>query len=57
VIGHLKAKGHLGRRSLKGRTGDAANATLSTVGYSFRGILARLRLFCAYSLCVLALPD
>src|SRR5438034_11226834 len=43
VIGHMKAEGHLGRCYLKGRTGDAANAILSAVGYNFRRILAWLR--------------
>jgi IS5 family transposase len=43
VIGHLKAGGHLGRRYLKGRAGDAANAILSAIGYNFRRILAWLR--------------
>jgi transposase, IS5 family len=40
VIGHLKAEGHRGPCYLKGRTGDAANAILSAVGYNFRRILA-----------------
>ena len=44
VIGHLKAEGHLGRCYLKGRTGDAANAILSAVGYNFRRILTWLRI-------------
>ena len=44
VIGHLKAEGHLGRCYLKGRTGDAANAILSAVGYNFRRILTWLRM-------------
>jgi IS5 family transposase len=43
VIGHMKAKGHLGRCYLKGRAGDAVNAILSAVGYNFRRILAWLR--------------
>jgi IS5 family transposase len=43
VIGHLKAKGHLGRCYLKGRAGEAANAILSAIGYNFRRILAWLR--------------
>src|SRR5258708_14893109 len=42
VIGHLKAEGHLGRCYLKGRAGDAANATLSALGYNFRRILSWL---------------
>ena len=44
MIGHLKAEGHLGRCYLKGRTGDAANAILSAVGYNFRRTLALLRI-------------
>ena len=44
VIGHLKAEGHRGPCYLKGRTGDAANAILSAVGYNFRRILAWLRI-------------
>jgi IS5 family transposase len=43
VIGHMKAEGHLGRCYLKGRSGDAANAILTAVGYNFRRILAWLR--------------
>jgi len=45
VIGHMKAEGHLGRCYLKGRTGDAANAILSAVGYNLRLVLAWLRMF------------
>jgi len=45
VISHMKAEGHLDRCYLKGRTGDAANAILSAVGYNFRHILAWLRMF------------
>jgi IS5 family transposase len=45
VIGHMKSEGHLGRCYLKGRAGDAANATLSAVGYNLRRILAWLRDF------------
>jgi hypothetical protein len=30
VIGYMKNEGHLGRRWLKGRAGDAANVILST---------------------------
>ena len=43
VIGHLKTDGHLGRCHLKGRVGDAANATLTATGYNFRLVLAWLR--------------
>ena len=43
VIGHMKAEGHLGRRYLKGRAGDAANVVLTAVGRNFRRILAWLR--------------
>jgi IS5 family transposase len=45
VIGHMKTDGHLGRCYLKGRTGDAANAILSAVGYNLRLVLAWLRAF------------
>ncbi len=48
-IGHMKAEGHLGRCSLKGRAGDAANTILTGVGYNFQRILAWLRAFCAKS--------
>src|SRR5436853_3208339 len=40
VIGHMKTEGHLGRRYLKGRAGDAANGILSAVGHNCRRILA-----------------
>jgi transposase, IS5 family len=43
VIGHMKTDGHLGRCYLEGRTGDAANAILSAVGYNLRLVLAWLR--------------
>lgn len=43
VIGHLKAESHLACCYLKGRAGDAANAILFAVGYSFRRILAWLK--------------
>jgi IS5 family transposase len=36
VIGHMKAEGHLGRGYLKGRSGDAANAILTAVGYNLK---------------------
>jgi IS5 family transposase len=39
----MKTDGHLGRCHLKGRAGDAANATLTAVGYNFRLVLAWLR--------------
>jgi len=45
VIGHMKAEGHLGRCYLKGRSGDAANAILTAVGYNLRRVLAWLRNF------------
>ena len=44
VIGHMKTDGHLGRCYLKGRTGDAANAILTAVGYNLRLVLAWLRI-------------
>lgn len=43
IIGHMKAEGHLGRRYLKDRAGDAANVILSAVGHNLRRILAWLR--------------
>ncbi|MCP1835632.1 hypothetical protein J2R76_003972 [Bradyrhizobium sp. USDA 4532] len=43
IIRHLKAEGHLGRRYLKGRAGDAANVLLSAVGHNFRRVLAWFR--------------
>ena len=43
VIGHTKTDGHLGPCYLKGRTGDAASAILSAVGYNLRLVLAWLR--------------
>src|SRR5436190_17710105 len=43
VIEHMKTDGHLGRCYLKGRTGDAANAVLTAVGYNLRLILAWLK--------------
>lgn len=45
VIGHLKTDHHLGRNYLKGTLGDKVNAILSGVGYNFRAILRKLRLF------------
>ncbi len=50
VIGHMKADGHLGRCYLKGRDGDAANATLSAVGYNLRLVLAWLRMLVRFIL-------
>ena len=44
VIGHMKAEGHLGRRYLRGRAGDAANVILSAIGYNLRLVLAWLRM-------------
>ncbi len=44
VIGHMKSDGHLGRCYLKGRQGDAANVTLTAVGYNLRRVLAWLRI-------------
>jgi len=44
VIGHMKAKGHLGRCYLKGTAGDAANAILTAAGHNFRLVLAWLRI-------------
>jgi IS5 family transposase len=56
VIGHMKAEGHLGRRYLKGRTGDAANAVLTAVGYNFRRILAWMRILLSPFLSAVARP-
>jgi len=50
VIGHMKADGHLGRCYLKGRDGDAANTTLSAVGYNLRLVLAWLRMLLRFIL-------
>jgi hypothetical protein len=36
VISYMKGEGHLGRCYLKGREGDAANATLAAVGHNLR---------------------
>ena len=44
VIGHMKTDGHLGRRHLKGRDGDAANVILTAAGHNLRPVLAWLRL-------------
>jgi IS5 family transposase len=43
VTGHLKTGAHPGRRCLKGREGDAANAILAAAGYNLRLVLAWLR--------------
>lgn len=45
LIGHAKSDHHLGRNHLKGTLGDKINAILSGVGYNFRAILRKLRLF------------
>jgi transposase, IS5 family len=45
VIGHLKAEHRMGRNHLAHRAGDAINAMLAAVGYNFRLLLRRLRLF------------
>lgn len=45
IIGHAKSDHHLGRNYLKGTLGDKINAILSGVGYNFRAILRKLRLF------------
>jgi transposase, IS5 family len=49
VIGHMKTDGHLGRCYLKGRSGDAANAILSAVGYNLRLVLSWLRIILSAS--------
>jgi transposase, IS5 family len=50
LIGHAKSDHHLGRNYLKGTLGDKINAILSGVGYNFRAILRKLRLFWLYIL-------
>jgi transposase, IS5 family len=45
LIGHAKSDHHLGRNYLKGALGDKVNAILSGVGYNFRAILRKLKLF------------
>jgi len=40
----MKTDGHLGRRYLKGRARNAANAILSAVGYNLRLVLAWLKI-------------
>src|SRR6516165_3533449 len=44
VIGHLKEHHHMGRNYLAHASGDAINAVLAAAGYSFRRLLAWLRL-------------
>jgi len=48
LIGHLKSDGHLKRNYLKGKFGDFFNAVMSGVGYNFRMILKKLRLFLSF---------
>jgi IS5 family transposase len=43
VIGHMKTDGHLCRRHLKGREGDAANVVLTAIGHNLRRVLAWLK--------------
>lgn len=49
-IGHMKQEGRLDRCYLKGRIGDQVHALLVAVGYNFRVILRKLRLFYALML-------
>jgi transposase, IS5 family len=44
VIGHLKEDHRMGRNYLAHSSGDAMNAVLAAVGYSFRPLLRWLRL-------------
>src|SRR5947208_959140 len=44
VIGHLKAEHRMGRNYLWFRRGDANNAVLAAVGYSFRSLIRWLRI-------------
>jgi transposase, IS5 family len=50
IIGHAKSDGHLGRNYLKGSAGDNFNAMMSAIGFNFRQILRKLRLFWRYFL-------
>jgi IS5 family transposase len=50
IIGHAKSEGHLGRNYLKGRDGDRFNAIMSAIGFNFRQILRKLRIFWLYFL-------
>ena len=43
IIGHMKTDGHLGRRHLKGREGDAV--VLTAIGHNLRRVLAWLKAF------------
>ena len=45
VIGHLKEHHRMGRNHLAHASGDAINAVLAAAGYTFRRLLAWLRLF------------
>lgn len=53
LIGHVKFDSHLDRNYLKGTLGDKLNAIFSGVGYNFRAILKRLKLFCFFILSLL----
>jgi transposase, IS5 family len=44
VIGHLKAEQRMDRNYLAHRAGDAANAVLAAVGYTFRLLMRWLKL-------------
>jgi IS5 family transposase len=44
VIGHLKEDRRMGRNHLAHSSGDAINAILAAVGYSFRLLLRWLRI-------------
>ena len=50
VIGHLKSDHRMDRNYLKGRTGDAMNALLATIGYNFSLLLAWINLLGAFIL-------
>lgn len=57
LIGHAKLDSHLDRNYLKGTLGDKMNAILSGVGYNFRAILRKLRLFWLFILSWLFVPN
>jgi transposase, IS5 family len=50
IIKHAKSEGHLGRNYLKGSDGDRFNAMMSAIGFNFRQILRKLRVFWLYFL-------
>lgn len=57
LIGHAKSDSHLDRNYLKGVLGDKMNAIFSGVGYNFRAILRKLRLFWFFILSLLLVQN